>query len=214
MNPYTRYVRVLRLVLPVLASVSLLVLLIWPWWHERQQLSVKKVAPPVSTAQTPKSAAPLQVLKPEYQGMDKSGRMYRITAERVEQTLDPKAPLLLIAPQASLNMSKNAEEIAAPSDANPPLTLRATNGLYDMQAQTIDLKGKVVLDYAGYQLTAEDLAVDMVAGAATTTTPVTGQGPRGTLSGQMLSIADKGSIIVLKGPSRLVLMPENTADKP
>lgn len=206
MNLYTRYIKILRLVLPAIAAISLLALLIWPWWNEKKQLSVKKPATPIATATPGKPAAPLQVMKPEYQGMDKSGHAYRITAERVEQALDPKDPLILVAPQATLNMDLSAAAKTTP--AKPPITLQALGGTYDTQAQTIDLKGQVTLNYDGYTLVSEDLAVDIQSGAATTTTPVTGQGPRGNLSAQMLSIADKGNVLVLKGPSRLVLLPE------
>jgi lipopolysaccharide export system protein LptC len=196
---YTRYVKILRLILPVVAGISLLALLIWPWWQEKKQFKLKQ-AHEASVAHQNQSAstAPLQVQKPEYQGTDHAGRPYYVTADRVEQSLDPKAPLLLIQPQAALNLGQNK------SDQTATVTLNAAHGLYDMQAQTIDLKEKVIFDYAGYTLHTDDLALDMLGGAATTNSPVTGQGPRGTLEAQRLTIEDKGARIVLKGPGRLV----------
>jgi lipopolysaccharide export system protein LptC len=204
---YTRYIKMLRLVLPTLAAIGLLTLLLWPWWRERQQTLLSgAIIPPVSTSPTPAAKAPLQVLKPEYQGTDKSGRPYRITADRVEQALDPKDPLLLIAPRASLVFD------AAKTDHTGEATLQAQQGLYDQQAQTIDLQGNVIFAYGGYQLHAADLALDLIAGAATTATPVTGDGPAGSIAGQALSIADKGARIVLKGPSRVVLHPVSSTE--
>lgn len=209
MSLYTRYIRILRLVLPAIVIISLLALFIWPWWTEREQKRIdaarheaERKAAQAATA----SAAPLQVMKPEYQGVDKNGHPYHITAARVEQSLNPKAPLNLFEPFATLTLDPQA---------NPPhtVTLQALSGIYDANAQTLDLKGKVVLVYEGsYNITAEDLAVDITQGIAATTTPVTGQGPRGFLSGQSLHIADKGTVIVLKGPSKIILVP--AADSP
>lgn len=209
MSLYTRYVRILRLVLPAIVIISLLALFIWPWWVEHQQKladiarhEAEKATLATTHAET---TAPLQVMKPEYQGLDKNGRPYHITAARVEQNLNPKAPLTLFEPVATLTLDPQA---------NPPRTvsLQALSGTYDANAQTLDLKGNVVLTYEGaYTITAEDLAVDIVEGIAVTTTPVTGQGPRGFLSAQSLNIADKGARIVLKGPSKIVLAPSSTA---
>jgi lipopolysaccharide export system protein LptC len=201
-HTYTRYIKTLRLVLPVIAAISLLALLIWPWWQEKQQLRVKKAASvAAATSDASVSNAPLQVHKPEYQGLDRSGRPYHITAERVEQSLDPKAPLLLTAPLATLTLRDDTDN-RDPQAAQ--MTLRATHGLYDMQAQIIDLKGEVTFDYAGYTVITQDLALDMLASAATTSSPISGSGPRGTLEAQQLTIADKGHRIVLKGPSRII----------
>lgn len=212
-HTYTRYIKTLRLVLPVIAGVSLLALLIWPWWQEKQQLRVKKAAHTTITAapHAPVSSAPLQVAKPEYQGLDRSGRPYRITAERVEQSMDPKAPLLLMQPLATLTLRPESSE-ADPQTSQ--VTLHAQHGLYDTQSQVIDLKGEVTFDYAGYTVLADDLALDMLAGVALTSGPVSGSGPRGTLEARQLTIADKGHRIVLKGPSRLIFHAEPPSVSP
>ena len=203
LHVYTRYVKILRLLLPAMAIIGFLSLLIWPWWKERQQnifdLARKQEAASVA-AQTD-SVAPLQVVKPDYQGVDTKGRAYRITASRVEQNLNPKAPILLIEPMATL-----ALDPATDTEPGRTISLQAMHGLYDAHAQTLDLKGAVILSYPGaYDIQTDDLAVDIARGAAMTTTPVYGKGPRGFLSGQSLNIADKGAVIVLKGPSKLVL---------
>lgn len=205
---YTRYVKVLRLVLPAIAILGFLGLLIWPWWKEyRQQQIDLRDNPPPAAATSPNTTSPLQVEKPDYQGVDSKGRAYRITATRIEQNLNPKAPILLIDPLATLTL-----EAATGNTPARTMSLQGLQGLYDAQSQTLDLKGKVVLNYLGaYHIEAEDLAVDLAQGVAMTTTPVEGHGPRGFLSGQSLNIADKGAVIVLKGPSKLVLQPE---DKP
>ena len=224
---YTRYIKILRLVLPSLAGVGLVALLVWPWWREFQMTrteDAEKIAAPIATPETPSApAAPLQVMKPDYQGLDSKGRPYRITATRVEQALDPAAPLKLIEPHATLDLEpqhedeeKEATSLSAPtsdavddSAAARKLTLAAVQGIYSPKEQTLDLKGNVVLTTSeGYEIKTQDLAVDIVKGAALTTTPVEGHGPRGFLSGQALSIADKGALVVLKGPSRLILTPE------
>jgi lipopolysaccharide export system protein LptC len=210
---YTRYVKILRLVLPAVAVISLLGLLVWPFWREHRQNNEaaddlaksqqhQPHAAPTSGQTTP-TAAPLQVIQPDYQGLDNQGRPYRITASRVEQNLNPKAPILLVDPSATLILSPATETRSERS-----LTLKAMHGLYDAQAQTLDLKGAVnLLDDQGYVITAQDLVVDLARFYAMTTTPVTGEGPQGTLSAQSLNIADKGAVIVLKGPSRLVFQP-------
>lgn len=208
---YTRYVKILRLVLPTIAILGFLSLLIWPWWRERQQQLIdlaEHAANPVAVTPTPvDTTAPLQVEKPDYQGVDTKGRAYRVTASRVEQNLNPKAPILLIEPLATLTL-----EAASEGTPERAISLQGQQGIYDAQSQTLDLKGKVILNYLGdYDIQAEDLAVDLAEGAAMTTTPVEGRGPRGFLSGQSLNIADKGAVIVLKGPSKLVLQPQ---DKP
>lgn len=209
---YTRYVKVLRLVLPAIAILGFLSLLIWPWWRERQQQLLdmaehqQQQAADQATSASGNASAPLQVEKPDYQGIDTKGRAYRITATRVEQNLNPKAPILLIEPLAVLTLDP-ATDIAT---TNRTIKLEGLHGLYDAQAQTLDLKGRVILHYLdAYDIQAEDLIVDLAGGAAMTTTPIEGRGPRGFLSAQSLNIADKGAIIVLKGPSKLVLHPSD-----
>lgn len=220
---YTRYVKILRLVLPVLAGVSLLGLLVWPFWREHRQndKAVAALAAQNATrndevadaaaAATAQNGVPLQVIRPDYQGLDRQGRPYHITAERVEQTLDPRAPITLIQPSATLTMRAAEPDDPARRPARS-LTLTAAHGLYDAAAQTLDLKGDVTLrDATGYTLSMQDLAIDLARFYAMTMTPVTGSGPQGSFSGQTLNIADKGAVIVLKGPSRLVFQPATVA---
>lgn len=207
---YTRYVKTLRLILPVLAGISLLALLIWPWWQEKQQYKIKQAHETrlsQQDAQRPVSDAPLQVQKPEYHGVDQAGRPYYITAERVEQALDAKVPMVLIRPQASLHL----DATAAPH--HQTVTLQADQGLYDLQAQIIDLKGNVTLNYAGYTIIADDLALDMTGAAAATNSSVSGHGPRGTLEATRLMIKDKGTRLVLKGPGRLVFKTDSPSSQ-
>ncbi len=210
---YTRYVKTLRLVLPLLAGLGLLSLLIWPWWREQQQMHDDQAAASkaIGATDTGTTAAPLQVEKPDYQGIDAKGRAYRITAARVEQNLNPKAPITLIEPKAMLTLDSNPDAATVPRQA----ALQALRGVYDAQAQTLDLRGDVTLHYTGdYVITMQDLTVDIVSGVAVSTTPVEGHGSRGFLSARSLNIADKGGTIVLNGPSRLVLQPKAASTVP
>lgn len=200
---HTYRVYILRWLLPVLATLALLTVVVWPLMKDmklrelsinsKTRLRVEEVAMTMPTANTP---AKIEVSKPEFIGRDEQNRPYKITAAKVIQTgLQTGVPLTLEKPIARLTLDV---------DQNVFITLNADSGIYDPAKKTLDLKGAVKVTHSsGYDLDMTDLFVDLVKGWSQSEHGVTGKGPAGTLSGEKLELRDKGNHIILHGKSKI-----------
>jgi lipopolysaccharide export system protein LptC len=215
MHVHTSRVTRLRLVLPILAVLVLIGVVIYPTFreiradqqsrHSATRLKVEQLA-----VAMPKDGAPLQlqVTRPQYTGQDDKGQPYVITATKVIQDgMDPHVSKMhLQSPTANLLLNEATNE---------HLHATAITGLYDPQAKTLQLAGPVVVTHSdGFQLNMQESLLDLDAGSAISTHPVTGFGPGGTMEGESLELLDQGNTIILHGKSKVTLIPQETPKDP
>lgn len=196
---YTYFVKALRLILPALVIISVGILVIWPILNQ-EQVPQEIITP--SNQEKPLGVAEdaLQIIKPEFTGMDSKNRPYIITAETVYQGTDKEADMTLVNPVADLELSSTRW-----------VSLRANNGVYRPSQENLTLTGAVTLsDNTGYRLTTEKIDVDLKKGTAISKTTVTGSGPVGSVDARGMTLAlDGNPFVSFTGPGKFIIYPEN-----
>lgn len=188
---YTKFVRSMRIVLPLLAMVVVVVLVVL----SGDSKDVVKAPPPKEEVLREASIGKNELLKPRFDTFDKKGRPYTITAERAFQTMDSSDVIYLEKPVADSTMSDGAW-----------IALQSTAGTYNQFVQTLFLEGNVKLYHdAGYSLVMDKLNIDMKANTAITNVQVKGQGPIGTLAAEGMNADGEKNILIFNGPAKLVL---------
>jgi lipopolysaccharide export system protein LptC len=179
----------LRLGFPLLATIAVMIGLVWPLVFSGGAFRLSSV--PVA----PSNNSYMRMDNPRFTGSDGQERQFNVTATAATQkkiddpTLDLTTPKGdLIAPQGSW------------------MSLSANTGRYDQKKQHLDLDGKVeFLRDDGYQVATEKASIDLKAGFASGNTPVEGHGPAGTINSQGFRILDRGRTIEFTGKAHLIL---------
>lgn len=185
---YTRIVRWMRLLLPLIALCVVGVLIAWPRMEEA-------MAPVAREAAAVPAAARNEVLNPRYESLDNSGQPFVITADRAVQSLKDPDLVLLDRPAASLTLGNGRV-----------LSGRAENGTYRQAEEQLWLEGDVRLSQDdGYEMTMEKLLISLKTQQAWSDRPVSGQGPAGTLAASGVQLDNGNGKLIFTGPARLVL---------
>jgi len=214
---YTRRVKFMRIILPLVALGILGTLFVLPFYSDapivrkREPLEHKApdstptpatgTADSINGAPTPIMAADentaLEMSKPRFDGLDSKGRPFTIVAEKVlQQEGSMTADMHLLLPVADIRL--NPQE---------SLAVTAENGVYSQQEQAIDLSGNVTLFHDnGYSLTSDNMHVDIQTGHAVTETPTYLRGADGIIDGMGgFELDNFGDHITFKGPAKLIL---------
>lgn len=188
---YTKFVRSMRIALPLLAMLIVVVLVVLSSENE----DVIKAPPPKEEVVKQTSIGKNELLKPRFDTYDKEGRPYTITAERAFQTVDSSDVIYLEKPVADSTMSDGAW-----------VALESVAGTYDQLGQTLLLEGSVKLFHdAGYSLVTDKLDIDLETNKAVSKMPVSGHGPIGTLEAAGMSADGTNNILIFTGPAKIVL---------
>ena len=192
---YWLRIRILRFSLPVLAVLLLGMTLFW------SEVSVW-FSPPSFSAPSTLSSRPKivqmknQLMAPRIYSTDAKGRPYHIAAnsavqknDRLSQLKDPKSTLQL--------------------EDGTGLEIKASEGFYDDTTKTLTYKkGVSFKTTTGYTLTTSSAQADLQRKEVTGTEAVKGEGPLGRLSSEKGFYADQEGNMILKGPSTLVIYPD------
>ncbi|MDX2072741.1 MAG: LPS export ABC transporter periplasmic protein LptC [Alphaproteobacteria bacterium] len=133
---------------------------------------------------------------PYYHGLDKDNMPYSVTATKAVQK-DAETVLL--------------EDIKADMDTKDGkwLALHAGAGEMKTEAKTLMLTKNVDMFYdGGYEFRSERAFVDIGKGTASGDTPVTGQGPMGTLRANRFSVFGRGEVIMFEGAVKVEIYRE------
>src|SRR5207244_5794700 len=180
-NPYSRRVAFLKRVLPAIGITLLLLIALWPrlapLW-ERMRFAFPAI--------DLREARELRMLNPRYAGTDRLGRPYIVTAAAGHQVPDRQDLMSLERPRAEMKSHGGAEVVVT-----------ADTGVYQSQAQLLDLFGNVALAHEnGTRFTTETARLDVAHNSAEGTNPVEGHGLSGDIKSQGFRIYDKGETIV------------------
>jgi lipopolysaccharide export system protein LptC len=189
-NPYSRRVALLKRTLPAIGVSLLLLIAVWPrlapiW--ERMRFAFPAI--------DLREARELRMLNPRYAGTDRLGRPYVVTAAVGHQVPDRQDLMSLEAPRADMKSHGGAD-----------IVLTADTGVYQSQAQLLDLFGTVSLAHEnGTRFVTSTARLDIAHNAAEGSDPVEGHGPSGDIKSQGFRIYDKGDTVIFTGKSDMLL---------
>ncbi len=187
----SRFVAAMKLLLPALALLLIALVIVWPNLLPDQS----KFRLGESARESGAALDGLEMERPRYVGVDENARPYQITADVARQQSDSSTELLLSAPKADIVMSGDAW-----------VALTATNGIYDREAERIDLTGGVTVFHdAGYEFSSATARVDLANGVASGNDPVEGHGEAGSVVGEGFEITDDGARVLFVGKSRMII---------
>lgn len=194
---YSRFVAMMKLLLPLSALVLIALVIAWPHLDTADlRFRIGFAALQLSDTEDP------SMINPRYVGTDKNDQPFSLTADLARNLPGPGTWVELEMPKADIT-----------TDDGTWLVLTAENGVYARDAKTLDLSGKVNLFHdAGYEFRTERAAIDLASGAASGDVAVEGQGAFGHLTASGFVLLDRGRTIHFKGRAKLTLYP--SAERP
>ena len=187
---HSRRVALLKRVLPAIGLALLLLIAMWPrlapLW-ERMRLAFPAI--------DLREARELRMINPRYAGADRLGRPFVVTAAVGRQVPDRQDLMSLEAPRADLKTHSGAE-----------IVVTAPTGIYQSQAQLLDLFGGVTLAHQnGTRFLTDTARVDVANNTAEGNNPIAGHGPSGDVKAEGFRVLDKGDTIIFTGASDMLL---------
>jgi lipopolysaccharide export system protein LptC len=191
-------VRVAKLSLPLLAAGLFSLIIFWPEIDGRDaRLSFRRAVMPTPEA--------LQVVAPEYQGLDDANRPYTVTARTGRVVRDGAAQA------AALGAGQEIVVLEQPK-ADMLLTdggwvyLESRNGRYNRPESLLDLEGEVTVFHDnGLMFRTQQAAVRVQEGSASGQRPTHAQGPFGTIHAEGFEMTERGAVIIFTGRAHAVL---------
>lgn len=185
---HSSIVRRLRLILPLIAVAIVVVMLAWT--------DMGGTIEPIPKEEvSPQTIGKNELLNPKFQSEDQKQQPYTITADRAFQESENLDLVILEKPVADVSL-KNGAWIA----------MEAKDGEYLQSTQHLKLRGDVkVFHDKGYELSTDEVDLDVQAQTANTSRPVSGHGPAGTIEGTGMKADGKQGIIVFTGPARMTI---------
>lgn len=187
---YSRAVNLLKRLLPVIGGALLLLVAAWP----RLAPLLDSVRLAVSTIDL-REARELKMIDPRYTGTDRLNRPYVVTAAVGRQAPNGSGLMSLEKPRAVMIVHGGAKVV-----------LTATTGVYQSQAQLLDLFGDVTLTHQnGTRFVTQRAHANVAANTAEGDDPIEGHGPSGDIWGRGFRVRDKGDTILFTGRSHAIL---------
>lgn len=190
---YTRFVRSMRIVLPLIAVGMTAIVLTWEDAGRRvEPLKKEEVAPQTENVQN-------ELLKPVFNSVDEQNQPFNITADRATQDRGNPDIVILEQPKAEVALNDGAK-----------IGADARNGLYQQKEQKLNLEGNVHLTHSdGYVLSTQELRVDLLTQKAFSGLDVHVEGPAGTIDSTGLEGDGLNGNLIFTGPAKVVLYSDN-----
>ncbi len=189
---YSRFVQMMKFLLPVVAAFLIILILVWPYLRsEDLRFRLSFAALTANQNEDP------SMVNPRFLGIDKENQAYSITADLARNLAAGTPSVELEMPKADITL-----------DDGTWLVLTAKNGVFQQEEKTLDLSGAVNLYHdSGYEFQTSKAKIDLQKGLARGPAAVRGQGPFGGMQGEGFRLLDKGKTIVFTGKSKLVIYP-------
>jgi len=187
---HSRRVALLKRVLPAIGLSLVLLVAVWPRLAPLLE-RIRFALPAIDL----REARELRMLNPRYLGADRENRPFVITAAVGQQVPDNANLMSLEQPKADLKAHDGATVLVT-----------AATGIYQSQAQILDLFGNVKLVHQnGTEFTTDTARLNVADNSAQGDDPVEGHGPSGDVKAQGFRIYNKGDTLIFTGQSDLVL---------
>lgn len=188
---YSRFIRFMKLLLPLMLVGIIGLLIIWP------QISQVETVPLNQDDLRALQSAEREnrLLRPVFNTLDNQGRPFSITAESARQSREAQETVFLTAPQAEIH-----------DDTESVYSLEAKTGTYDQNAKILILGDGVLLrDTDDNVLTTDRLITDIPQNRAQSEGPATLTTRMGTIEGQSVIIDHQKQTTVFQGPAKAVI---------
>lgn len=189
-NRYSRYVNLMKIILPVGILLSLGLVIGWPYIQSLGKETFASIDP--SRPEIREN----RMLRPHYMSTDEKGQPYHVDAEWAKQRTENLADLT--SPEGSITMLEGQT-----------FDLKAQKGLYDSQKKALNLEGDVTLTSTdGYLVKTEKALVTLDNKVIEGDTYIEGEGPTGKIMGKKgfkVENRPQGKVLTLKGPSRVII---------
>lgn len=186
----SRIARFLKITLPVVTLGLIALLALWPHLGGLSDIGLP-------FPDTVLEGNRLRMTNPRFQGLDKQGRPYVLTADSATQTRDIPREVTLEKPVAEIRNSIGGWYLG-----------KAKSGLYREGDKRLDLQGDIeIYSSDGYELRGEQASFDMTTGTVLSDAPVAGQGPIGAIKGNALAVGRNEKMVYLYGGVTATLYP-------
>ena len=187
---YSRFVALMKMLLPAIAVALLGLVTIWP-----------KVAPRNSVFKEAfagfdiKSVDTMAMQNPRYYGTDNKNAPFTVTATVATQVQSQPMVVALENPQGDFTQKSGSGMI-----------ITSDNGLFRQKEDILDLLGHVDLyQDTGYEVHTNSARLDVAKSNAWGDEPTAGKGPAGTIEGEGFRLMDRGSDVTFTGKAKAVL---------
>jgi lipopolysaccharide export system protein LptC len=190
---YTRFVDLMRWLLPLAALVLIAILIGWPG---RDNGDGNLTLSFVNMGRQDES---LRMISPRYVGTDSHGQPFVVTADAARQDEADQDLITLDAVEADVTLEDGHW-----------IVLQSPTGLYNRHEETLEMHEWVnIYSDDGHQFNAHDVTLDLANGLASSISPVHGQGPKGLLDAEGFKILDGGKRTRFEGGVKLVIAPNS-----
>lgn len=194
----SRFIRIFKYGLPAVAALMVFLVVVWPQLQPR----VDRFRMGLAALQDGQGNEPT-LINARYEGVDREGRPFLVTADEVVNLPAENDKIGLQAPQADLTLEEGGW-----------LSLTAVNGIYDKKAELLELSEDVNLFHdGGHQFTTSKATIDLVNGNASGTRHVEGHSPFGDVEAEGFRVIDEGHTVHLDGRARMVIYPSALPDQ-
>lgn len=188
---YSRFVKLMRLGLPVLALVLTVIVIFWP--DETSKIAIIQ-----KTELIPEDKNMIgqnELLNPRFETTDAQAQPVNVTAIRALQNQDDPDLIKLDKPNADLKMKDGSD-----------IHLEALSGTYEQNSEKLYLRDEVKIRHeSGYELQAEELRVDMKTREAFSDKNVLIDGPDAKIEAIGLEGNMADGILTFKGPAKMTI---------
>ncbi len=194
---YSRFVGIMKVVLPATAVVILALIALWPSARELpgqfkvdySDLNLKHETKTMANA--------------KFVSTSSRDEPYTITADSVTQHNRDPDLVDLESPQADINRADGTHAV-----------LNAEQGRYHMVRRTLALEGNIEMHAdSGHHVYATKIDFDLMNGTGNSDLPVAGNGPLGKLRAQKFSASDQFSRLYFHGGVKVTIYPGKEAEK-
>ena len=189
----SRFVRVMKVALPLAAVAMVAAVIAWPQMHAQDPgfrlsyaaIDVGQVEPSMASAR--------------FHGTDRDKRPFRVTADSATQDPNERGKVLLDRLTADLAMSDGTW-----------MSLSARSGVYRESRRFLTLNGDLsMFTERGYEFHGHSAEIDFTAGTLSSDEKVWGQGPFGLLNANGLRVLDSGERIHFINGVRTTFYPQS-----
>lgn len=187
---YTRIVTFLKLFLPMIASILIAMILIWPQLiSEKERFKINIGTPVFSRAEK------LRMVNAKFFATDNKNQPYSLTADLAMEVEPGSMIVELTAPKADIMLADSAWVAAT-----------AARGVFAQKEEILNLQNGVSIFHDhGYQLEIDNITIDLKKNTAFSEDPVVITAPFGYIKGDGLLVTDKGDKIKITGKTKVIL---------